>query len=415
MAQQTPRQFKTAFETYEFVQQVGAGGTGAVFEVTASDGEHYALKVLDKTKATREKRKRFENEIHFCSTERHRNIIHVLGSGITEDESPFYVMPLYPSTLHKVMAAGIKPADVLPVFDQLLSGLEAAHLMGVCHRDLKPQNILHDPKSNTYVLADFGIARFGEADLHTLVETGKHERLANFMYAAPEQRVPGRVVGQPADIYAAGLILNEMFTAEIPQGAGFKPVGAVAPDFAYLDGLVDAMRQQVPERRPTVAAVKEELIARGNEFISQQKLDALKKQVVPETDIDDPLVRNPITLIAPEDYDKDQLVLKLSGAPNPQWIRLFQNPSGGYTFIDGMVQPNLFAFHGIRAVIRIADERYTQRAVDYFKQYLQQANTAYAAWAQEQHRQETDAKRRELARRVAEEEKRQRVLSTLRV
>jgi serine/threonine protein kinase len=414
MAQQKPRQFKTAFETYEFVQQVGVGGTGAVFEVTAADGEHYALKVLDKTKATRERRKRFENEIHFCSTEWHRNIIHVLGSGITDDESPFYVMPLYPTTLRKVMAAGIKPADVLPVFDQLLSGLEAAHLMGVCHRDLKPENILHDPKSNTYVLADFGIARFREEDLHTLVETGKHERLASFMYAAPEQRVPGRAVGQPADIYAAGLILNEMFTAEIPLGAGFKQIGAVVPDFAFLDGLVEAMRQQEPERRPAVAAVKEELIARGNEFISRQKLDALKRQVVPETEIDDPLVRNPITLIAPEDYDNDDLLLKLSGAPNPQWIRLFQNP-GDHTFIHGIVQPNLFAFQGNRAVIRIADEQYIQRAVDYFKQYLQRANTVYATWVRDQHRQKIDAERRELARRVAEEENRQRVLSTLRV
>ncbi len=149
MAEQKPRRFKTAFETYTLVRQIGEGGAGTVLEVTASDGTHFALKVLDRAKAVGEKRKRFKNEIHFCSTERHRNIIHVLGSGITDDEAPFYVMPLYPTTLRKVIAAGIKPNTVVSIFDQLLSGLEAAHLLGVCHRDLKPENILHDPKSNT--------------------------------------------------------------------------------------------------------------------------------------------------------------------------------------------------------------------------------------------------------------------------
>ena len=185
MARQKRLQFKTAFDTYQVVGQLGAGGAGVVFEVAGSDGQHCALKLLDKSKTTTQKRKRFENEIHFCSRTEHPNIVRVLGSGVADDDSPFYLMPIYPSTLRKAMDSGINHADVLPIFNQLLNGLEAAHLLNVWHRDLKPENVLHDPKGNVFVLADFGIARFREEDLHTAVETSNRERLASFQYAAP--------------------------------------------------------------------------------------------------------------------------------------------------------------------------------------------------------------------------------------
>ena len=77
-------------------------------------------------------------------------------------------------------------------------------------------------------------------------------------YAAPEQRIAGKAVDQPADIYALGLILNEMFTGEIPQGAGFRKIKDAAPDFAYLDELVDLMMQQQPEQRIPESVLREE-------------------------------------------------------------------------------------------------------------------------------------------------------------
>ena len=122
-------------------------------------------------------------------------------------------------------------------------------------------------------MVDFGIARFTEEALFTAVETRAQDRLANFLYAAPEQRVRGRDVGPVADIYALGLILNEMFTGEVPQGSGHKRIGDVAPQYGYLDTSVDRMIRQSPAERPgSIAEIKRELIARGNEFVSQQKL-----------------------------------------------------------------------------------------------------------------------------------------------
>jgi serine/threonine protein kinase len=88
--------------------------------------------------------------------------------------------------------------------------------LGVNHRDLKPENILYHMESNTLGVADFGIARFRQEDLITAVKTGPQEKLANFVYAAPEQRFAGRPVDLRADIYALRLIMNEMYTGEVP-------------------------------------------------------------------------------------------------------------------------------------------------------------------------------------------------------
>ena len=98
-------------------------------------------------------------------------------------------------------------------------------------------------------LADFGTARFTEDELYTAVETKAQDRLANFLYAAPEQRVRGKNIDTRADIYAIGLILNEMFTHEVPQGSGYKTIASIAPEYSYLDEIVDKIIRQIPDER----------------------------------------------------------------------------------------------------------------------------------------------------------------------
>jgi serine/threonine protein kinase len=154
-------------------------------------------------------------------------------------------MPLLASTLRKYMQAGISQDQVLRVFSDILDGVEAAHLQGVIHRDLKPENLLVS-EDKRIVVADFGIAHFREEELFTAVETRATDKLANYRYSAPEQRMPGGVVNRRADVFAMGYILNEMFTGDVPHGAGYQRIAEVAPDYAYLDPLVDAMIQQSP-------------------------------------------------------------------------------------------------------------------------------------------------------------------------
>src|SRR6266478_2509549 len=230
---------KTAFDVYTIEGQKGAGGSGEVYEVRDSEGALYAAKILDTAKTSASRLKRFKNEIGFCTKNTHKNIVKVLGSGITEKGATFYVMPLYAGTLRDLISKGTEAPAVLPYFGQVLDGVEAAHLQGVWHRDNKPENILFDQKTNTLVVADFGIAHFEDEELLTAVETKNNDRLANFLYSAPERRVRGNRVDFKADVYALGLILNEMFTRAVPQGTAFKRVSDVAPGFGYLDGLIE--------------------------------------------------------------------------------------------------------------------------------------------------------------------------------
>ena len=182
----------TTFDEYRIVKQVGQGGNGTVFKATNSDGTIVAVKAIEKSKATKDKLRRFKNEIEFCRKNKHKNIIEVLDNGTYQSEninSIFYVMPFYSKTLRDRIEIGLTPKDALEIFFNILCGVEYAHKQNAFHRDIKPENILFKENSNEAVLADFGIAHFCKDDLVTAVETNHADRLANFQYAAPEQRI----------------------------------------------------------------------------------------------------------------------------------------------------------------------------------------------------------------------------------
>ena len=78
------------------------------------------------------------------------------------------------------------------------------------------------------VVADFGIAYFEECDNVANVKTTKKDKLANFTYHAPEQTVGNCVESPTADIWALGLILNEMFTKQLAIGEGYCKISSVS-------------------------------------------------------------------------------------------------------------------------------------------------------------------------------------------
>ena len=65
----------------------------------------------------------------------------------------------------------------------------------------------------------------------------------DFQYAAPEQRRPDQSVDSRADIYALGLIINEMFTGHVIQGVDYERINSQDPDNGYLDYVVQLMVQ----------------------------------------------------------------------------------------------------------------------------------------------------------------------------
>jgi serine/threonine protein kinase len=412
MSPKEPKVFDSGFETYTVVQQLGSGGAGTVYEVKASDGQRLALKALDRSRVSRKQLARFRNEMRFCSQPHSSHIIQVLDQGKGDGEILFYVMPYFPGTLRKRMRAGINGGDVLPLYNQVLDAVEAAHLLGAVHRDIKPENILYEDATQMLVLADFGIARFQEDAMATAIHTSPSERLANFAYAAPEQRVPGTDVDSRADIYALGLLLNEMFTGQIPLGSGIRSIKDAAPQFAYLDGLVDLMIQQRPEERPqSVRKVKEQLIGRGNEFVALQTLDRLRREVVPESALFDPLIEDPIHIVEKESYLDGVLTVRLNEGVNETWERCFRERATQWS--SSCSAANI-SFNGDRAYIT-ATEHNVQRCVDYLKQYLGPSNETYAAKITAEHRRGIEKARNALAFEIRQAEARMNVLKNIRI
>ena len=197
---------RSGFQDYTVVGQKGAGGAGEVYEVRDCEGRALAAKVLNVERATHSRLQRFKREIEFCSKNSCKYIVPVLEYGLTSKGATFYVMPLYAGTLRDLISKRIAPEAVLPYFSEILDGVEAAHVQGVWHRDLKPANILFSTAENSLIVADFGIAHFEEEELLTAFETKSQERLANFEYAAPEQKRRGQAVDKKVDVYALGLI-----------------------------------------------------------------------------------------------------------------------------------------------------------------------------------------------------------------
>jgi len=415
MAKRKARVFYTAFSSYNEIGFLGEGGAGRVFAVEDADGTKWALKLLDPMRATTEKLKRFKNELVFCSQDRNEHIIRVVDHGLYLEggtPAPFYVMPYYDSSLRALMKKGLAPDAVLPLYSQLLNGVEAAHLLGVIHRDIKPENVLYDTSQQRIVIADFGIARFTAEELHTAVETRDTTRLANFQYAAPEQRVRGREVDHRADIYALGLILNEAYTGEIPQGTAYKLIAEVAPAYTYLDDLISQMlRQSIDDRVPNIDTVKKELIGRKNRFVAQQHIDQAKRRVVPETDIDDPLIADPPRLVG-ADWENGTLKLRLNKAINSKWIWALQN-MGSFSAVMGK-GPEVFHFHEDTASIS-AEEHEVQRIIDYFKDWLPRANRVYERRIREEAQESIKQARAQLEAEIAKREQRERILKNIKI
>ncbi len=390
--------YRTTFNEYTVGQSIGNGGSGIVYEALNKDSERFALKVIDPKYVTTQKLKRFQNEIKFSENITHRNIIKVLDHGPGESGAPFYVMPMFECTLEKVMAEHILPNAILPIFSQILDGVEAAHLKNVTHRDLKPKNILCDREGATFVVADFGIASFEDEELYTAVETRDGDRLANFYYAAPEQKVRGAVVGPAADVFALGLILNEMFTHSIPQGTNFKTISLIAPEFSFLDRLVDEMARNEPAERPDIRTVKQKLIAYQQDFVSHQKINQLTNEVVSEESIDDDiLIREPVVVVGVQFEPPRELHVCVNHAPNMPWQQEFFKQGNYSSFVDGP-KPASVAFYGSRALVNGVRPDNAQMYLDYFKQWLQNGNDLYKAKV------ELDARNRVINERKAVEQ-----------
>jgi tetratricopeptide (TPR) repeat protein len=144
--------------------------------------------------------------------------------------------------LHQIISAeGRLPIPrAVRITRQLCLALEAAHSEGVIHRDLKPQNVLVDQEDQVFV-SDFGLAK--SLEVHASMMTAVGEVSGTPRYMSPEQVESGPVDNR-SDLYALGLILYEMVTADLPFES---------------DSVLQAMYQRVTQSPKNPKAVNPDL------------------------------------------------------------------------------------------------------------------------------------------------------------
>lgn len=366
-----PIPVQTTFADYTLTEILGEGGAGRVYGGHDDVGNAIALKLLINVSV--DKRKRFKNETAFLLRNSHRNIVSVIDFGLGTGaglKGPFYVMQRYTNSLREQMLLKPTAEQVIRLFSQMLDGVEAAHLLGATHRDLKPENFLYDSSTDRIAVADFGVAGFTSQELLTLVETSPQQRLANFTYAAPEQRRRASAVDSRADIYALGLMLNELFTGQVPHGTEYQLIGQVSAVNAFLDAVVAKMTTQSPDGRPSSIAGVKDLIEQSRSLdLSRQRLSEIGRTVVSEGDVTDPLAFEPPQLVGAS-WDNGVLNLTLDRPVNQRWVNALHN-MGNYSAVMGH-DPGSFQFSGQQVTTNMPSHS-VQHAVDHFKSWLPNA------------------------------------------
>lgn len=244
---------------YNILSPLGAGGMGCVYRVSScSDGYEYALKVC--TEQDEESKKRFGREIRAIERISHPNVMPILDTNLSCDP-PFYVMPIAMGSAYDLISElSNSPEKALSVFMAACKGLQAAHLAGEYHRDIKPQNILIMEGGGVF-LSDFGLVKFKDRDSTMLTKT--MIALGTEMYMAPEQFLPAgsRDADERTDIFQLGKTLYHMYTGKYPAIMTSEGIPA-----GLWHIIQKATKQSPVERYQSVA----EIIDALNDYIAAQ-------------------------------------------------------------------------------------------------------------------------------------------------
>ncbi|HZU98438.1 MAG TPA: protein kinase [Planctomycetota bacterium] len=198
------------FGRFEILSELGRGGYGAVFRARDTlSGQEVALKLLLSSVVDERDIERFRREALVATRVRHPGIVPVLDAGTAEGK-PFVSMGLVAGQpLHKLE---LTLEDHVRVLVRVARAVGAAHKVGVIHRDLKPPNVIVNPKTQAPVVLDFGLA-FDER-LTRLSRTG--EIMGSPVWMAPETVRGDARPDARLDVYALGLMLYSRLAGKNP-------------------------------------------------------------------------------------------------------------------------------------------------------------------------------------------------------
>ncbi len=269
---------------YRVIGKLGTGGMGIVYE---ADDERLprrvALKLLapelaDSPDATR----RLRREAEMIARLSHPNICTIYEIDEHDGRAFIAVERLQGLNLRAHMARNtLKTSEIIDIASQIALALEAAHDLGIVHRDVKPGNVIIGPRGVVKVM-DFGLARRfstpespdGDADGSTI----PGRPLGTASYMAPE-RILQLPLDARCDLFSLGVVMYEMATGRLPfTGASTTetvenildknpvPLRTLAPERPVaLERIVSRLTaKRADERYQSASELREALVAAGN-------------------------------------------------------------------------------------------------------------------------------------------------------
>ncbi|XP_069695253.1 glycogen synthase kinase-3 beta-like isoform X2 [Periplaneta americana] len=238
--------------SYTDTKVIGNGSFGVVYQAKLCDtGEMVAIKKVLQDK-------RFKNrELQIMRRLEHCNIVKLkyffYSSGDKKDEVYLnLVLEYIPETVYKVARHYSKSKQTIPIsfiklyMYQLFRSLAYIHSLGICHRDIKPQNLLLDPETGVLKLCDFGSAK------HLVKGEPNVSYICSRYYRAPELIFGAIDYTTKIDVWSAGCVLAELLLGQ-----------PIFPGDSGVDQLVEIIkvlgtptREQIREMNPNYTEFK---------------------------------------------------------------------------------------------------------------------------------------------------------------
>ncbi|SOV10878.1 glycogen synthase kinase 3 [Plasmodium gaboni] len=240
--------------SYKIGNIIGNGSFGVVYEAICIDtSEKVAIKKVLQDPQYKNR------ELMIMKNLNHKNIIYLKDYYYTESfkkkEKNIYlnvVMEYIPQTVHKYMKYYSRNNQSLPLFlvklysYQLCRALSYLHSKFICHRDLKPQNLLIDPRTHTLKLCDFGSAK------NLLAGQRSVSYICSRFYRAPELMLGSTNYTTHIDLWSLGCIIAEMILG-YPIFSGQSSVDQLV---RIIQVLGTPTEEQLKEMNPNYADIK---------------------------------------------------------------------------------------------------------------------------------------------------------------
>ncbi len=247
---------------YYVTGKLGVGGMGVVYEARDERlSRRVALKFLsDELAASSEATRRLRREAQILARLNHPNICTIYE--IEEHEGKTFI------SMERLEGVNLKlhiarhtldTREILAIAGQVADALDAAHTLGIVHRDIKPGNIFVGPQGQVKVL-DFGMARSLNPDDSQVRADGSTipgRPIGTANYMAPERILQMPLDGR-CDLFSLGVVIFEMATGRLPF-AGTTPSETV---HNILEEEPAALTKLSPERPATLQHLVARLIAK---------------------------------------------------------------------------------------------------------------------------------------------------------